>query len=141
MVLPSPLAARAGRRTGAAQRPPATLVLLAFAAAVLLAFAAAGCASAIPEGPPQAVTSVIVAPDSPTLVVGDSVQLTAVAMDAGGVLVPNATFTWKSSNAAMASVSATGMVKALTPGGPVNITATAGSGVGLAVLNDTTVTP
>jgi hypothetical protein len=41
----------------------------------------------------------------------------------------------------MASVSATGVVKALTSGGPVNITATAGTGVGTAVLNDTTATP
>jgi uncharacterized protein YjdB len=128
MVLP--LAARVVRRTSAVSRPRLVPVLL-------VALAAVGCASAIPSSPAPSVTSVIVLPASPTLAVGDSVQLIAAGLDAGGVLVPNATFAWGSSNGAMASGSATGVVKALAPGGTVNITATAGSGVGTAVLNDT----
>ena len=134
MVLRHALAARVAGRTDAVRHPRLTPL-------VLVALAAAGCASAIPSSPAPSVTSVVVSPASPTLLVGDSVQLTAAGLDAGGVLVPNATFSWGSSNGAMARVSATGMVKALTPGGPVNITATAGSGVGTAVLNDTTATP
>jgi uncharacterized protein YjdB len=108
---------------------------------LLAGLAAAGCGSTIPSGVGPSVTKVVVSPATPTLAVGDSVQLTAAGLDAGGVLVPGASFSWGSSNAGMASVSATGMVKALSAGGPVNITATAGSGVGTAVLNDTTTTP
>ena len=49
--------------------------------------------------------------------------LTATARDAGGTAIAGKSFTWQSSNAAIASVSG-GVVTGVAPGGPVTITAT-----------------
>ncbi|MFL5493488.1 MAG: PQQ-dependent sugar dehydrogenase [Gemmatimonadales bacterium] len=65
---------------------------------------------------PLPVTAVIVsAPDS-TIEAGETVQLTATAQDAGGTVVEGRTFEWTSADAAVASVSSTGLVTALSEG-------------------------
>lgn len=82
----------------------------------------------------QVVSSVTVAPSSVTLAVGDSTAFTAVAKDANGHPVPGATFTWSSSNPAIASLHpVSGMAVGHGQGG-VTVRATSGSASGAAVL-------
>lgn len=69
------------------------------------------------------VAQVQVAPAAPALIIGDSVQLTATTRDSTGALLTGRTVTWSTSNALLATVSATGMVKGIAVGG-VTITAT-----------------
>ena len=68
---------------------------------------------------------------------GDTVQLTAVARDQFGDLVPGTTATWASSAPAVATVSATGLLQALA-GGTVTVTATISNVPGSLTL---TITP
>ncbi len=72
---------------------------------------------------PVPVASVIVSPPRDTIVVGQSTQLAAVARDSITVPLPDRPVTWQSSNAAVATVSASGLVIAVAPG-TVTITAT-----------------
>ena len=68
---------------------------------------------------PDSVAVVTVNPPSPILVVGDSVQLAAALLDAGGHLLLGRTVTWSISvvtGTRVATVSASGQVKALSPG-------------------------
>jgi trimeric autotransporter adhesin len=65
---------------------------------------------------PVPVARVDVSPASPTIVVGQTTQLTGVARDAIGVPLPDRVLTWTTSDAAVASVSASGLVVALAPG-------------------------
>ena len=68
---------------------------------------------------PDSVTVVTVNPLAPILVVGDSVQLTATLLDAAGHLLLGRTVTWSLSvvtGTRVATVSASGQVKALSPG-------------------------
>jgi len=69
------------------------------------------------------VSSVVVTPDTATLAVGKSAQLTAKTYDAGGDELSGRTIAWSSSNEDVASVSSTGKVLAVAPGS-VTITAT-----------------
>ena len=55
---------------------------------------------------------------------GASITLTAFAEDAQGVRITPVTFTWTSSNAAIATVSGVGVVTGVAAGGPITITAT-----------------
>ena len=71
----------------------------------------------------QPVASVSVSPASRTLFTGATVQLTATTSDAGGAALPGRAVAWSSSNAAVATVSARGLVTARTPG-VATITAT-----------------
>lgn len=75
----------------------------------------------------QVVTTVAVTPPATTLTsIGVTVPLAAQARDANGNPVVGATFSWQSSNAAVASVSATGIVTANSIGS-ATITATSGT--------------
>jgi glucose/arabinose dehydrogenase len=65
---------------------------------------------------PIAVTSVTVTGPATTLQVGQTVQLTATARDAGNAVVEGRTFEWTTADAAVATVSAAGLVTGLTPG-------------------------
>lgn len=56
------------------------------------------------------IASVTVLPASDTVEVGGSATLTATVKDVTGAIVPDAAVTWVSSNAAVATVSATGVV-------------------------------
>ena len=63
---------------------------------------------------PQA--SVVVTPGTLGMVVGDTMRLTAARYDGNGQLVPGASFTWQSNNAAVATVDANGLVRGVTAG-------------------------
>lgn len=63
-----------------------------------------------------AVASVVVAPESASLTVGGTLQLSAVARDAAGNTLSGRSFTWASTNGAVASVSGAGMVTGLATG-------------------------
>ena len=69
------------------------------------------------------VATVEVTPSQTQLVPGQTVQLTATARDKKGNVVTEVSFTWASSDASVASVSATGLVSGVSVGGPVTITA------------------
>jgi uncharacterized protein YjdB len=73
--------------------------------------------------PPPPVASVLVSPPSSSITVGQTVQLTATTRDAQGGNLTNRTVTWSSTNNGVATVSATGLVTAVTIGGPVTIVA------------------
>jgi uncharacterized protein YjdB len=69
------------------------------------------------------VSTVRVSPSSAALLVGQTSQLSATAADASGNALTGRTITWSSSDATKVSVSTSGLVTAIVPGG-VTITAT-----------------
>ena len=73
--------------------------------------------------PPPSVASVSVTPGSAALLAGASVQLAATLRSASGAVLTGRPVSWSTSNGAVASVSSTGLVRALTAGTAV-ITAT-----------------
>src|SRR5262245_7827892 len=82
------------------------------------------CSTAFAQEP----TRVIVSPASASINVGAATNFSASAVDADGFPVPGLTFTWSSSDPAVASVSTSGRVQGLVPG-DTTITATAPNGV------------
>jgi hypothetical protein len=78
---------------------------------------------------PGAAASVTISSPTATPQAGTTVQLTAVVRDGDGNLVPGATVGWSTSDARIATVSASGLLLALTPGSVVT-TATSGGVVG-----------
>ncbi len=70
-----------------------------------------------------AVASVTVSPSTSTIAAGSTVQLSAVLKDDGGNVLTGRAVLWSASGG-VASVSNTGLVTGLTPGGPVTIVAT-----------------
>jgi Bacterial Ig-like domain (group 2) len=90
----------------------------------LLPLLAAAACSSLDEGEGGVVGLEIQVPGSPTLEVGEQVQLSARALDADGETV-DATIEWLASNAAL-SVDATGLVTGVAPG-PGNVQAAVGS--------------
>lgn len=83
---------------------------------------------------PPPVASVTVAPSSPALTPNAVVQLTPTLRDAQGSLLTDRSVTWSTSNAAVATVSGSGLVTAVSVGGPVTITATSEGQSGSAVV-------
>ena len=73
----------------------------------------------------QLPRSVLVTAPVDSLTVGDSIQMTAEALDDGGSAVAGATFAWASSDPAVAVVNQEGWVRARIPGS-VEITASLG---------------
>lgn len=69
-----------------------------------------------PSGPPRAATVVIDAPAT-ELTVGASVQLTATVRDRDGNVLTDRPVEWSSSDPGVVSVSGSGLVTALAPGG------------------------
>jgi uncharacterized protein YjdB len=65
---------------------------------------------------PVPVASVAVSPATASLPIGDTRQFSAVARDAQGNELSGRTVAWSSSNSAVASVSAAGIVTAVAPG-------------------------
>ncbi|MGE3414069.1 MAG: Ig-like domain-containing protein [Dehalococcoidia bacterium] len=90
-----------------------------------------------PPPPPAPVASVTVTLSSSSIAVGGSTQATAVLRDASGTSLTGRTIAWTSSAPAVATVSATGQVSALSTGS-ATITATAEGAAGTATV---TVTP
>jgi DNA/RNA endonuclease G (NUC1)/uncharacterized protein YjdB len=76
---------------------------------------------------PGPITSVTVTPGTANVLLAQTTGLTATARDANGITVAT-TFTWSSSNTAVATVSSTGVVTGLALGNAI-ITATAANGV------------
>ncbi len=72
---------------------------------------------------PVAVQTVTVSPASGALIVGETLQLGAVAKDEGGNTLAGRPISWTTSNADVATVSGTGLVTAVAPGS-ATITAT-----------------
>lgn len=70
------------------------------------------------------VNTVTVTPPTTTLQINGTVQLTATLRDAQNNILTDRVVTWTSGSAAIASVSSTGLVTAITSGGPINIIAT-----------------
>jgi hypothetical protein len=75
---------------------------------------------------PAGVASVVVTgvPVTP-VIIGDSFQLVATAINTTGGIVSNQAFTWRSNDAHVAVVSSSGLVRAIGAG-PVTITASTG---------------
>lgn len=71
---------------------------------------------------PNQIASVEVSPSSNLLAPGSTVQLSATVRNLSGAIISGKTFTWRSSNAAVASVNANGLLTALAAG-ETNITA------------------
>ncbi len=65
---------------------------------------------------PVPVASVTVTPTSATVQVGQTVQLTATALDAGGNILTGRPITWATSSPGVASVSGAGLVTGIAPG-------------------------
>ena len=79
------------------------------------------------------VARVVVQPASGSINQGQTVQLTATAIDNSGQNIPGKVATWTSSNDAVASISSTGRVTGISPG-QVTLTATIDGVVGTATL-------
>ena len=82
---------------------------------------------------PVPVASVAVTPGSATVSVGGTQQLTATPLDADGNPLSGRTVTWVSSNTAVATVSASGLVTGVAPGS-ATITATSEGKSGTATI-------
>ena len=82
-----------------------------------------------PAPTPLPVTAVTITAPSTTVDSGQTVQLTATARNANGAVVEGRTFEWTTVDAAVASVSASGLVTGLKPG-PVEIRASTESVTG-----------
>ena len=85
-----------------------------------------------------AVASVTVSPSPSTIVAGSTVQLSAELKDDQGNVLTGRAITWSTSDGLRASVSNSGLVTGLAPGGPVAILATSEGRSGSAQV---TVTP
>jgi uncharacterized protein YjdB len=65
---------------------------------------------------PKPVATLLVTPTAPALQVGEVVQLTALPQDDAGAPLAGRVVAWQSDDATIATVDATGFVRALTPG-------------------------
>ncbi len=74
----------------------------------------------------QVATGVELSPAVDTVLVGDSIRLSATAEDANGHVVAGSPFTWSSSDVSVATVDDSGLVRAVA-GGAVTISARSGS--------------
>jgi hypothetical protein len=112
------------------------------AGALLLAGCGGGATDTSPPPPPPppppapVVTTVEVTPAGGPLFVTDTLQLTAAVKDQNGAVMTGKTVTWSSSNQALASVSATGLVIGVGAGS-VTISALAEGKTGTAQLTVT----
>jgi len=90
-----------------------TAVANGVATVTAMAGSVAGTAAVTVE---QQVDAVVVTPAAETLVVADTVRLSATAADANGYAVAGAEFAWSSGNAAVVRVDSTGLVVAVRAG-------------------------
>ena len=109
--------------------------LSAALAGIALVWACGGDSPTAPPTPePARPSTVTVSPTTARLTaLGATVQLTAEGFDENGDAVVGAAFSWESSDAAVATVDASGLVTGVTVGG-ATITASAGSGQGTAEI-------
>jgi|GEM_PF-6625545 len=110
------------RSNRATQIVALALLVLAFAAAVALGGCSGSSGSTGPgSNPDSAVTSITLGADSLvgdslSVVPGDSVQLTATPVDAQGRAVAGVTLVWTSSDTTVATVSSSGLARAIDIG-------------------------
>ena len=88
----------------------------------------------------QVVSAVNVAPDTATVLEGDTLRLAATATDANGLVVAEAEFVWASGDTAVAVVDASGLVTGVGAG-QAEVTATAAGVTGGATLTVVALTP
>ena len=108
----------------------------ALPALVLVTLVAAACGGGDGGGTGNpTVDTVVVSPANPSVVAGNTVQLSAQARDASGGVVSGRTFAWQSLNTTVASVDATSGLVTTLAAGTATIKATTGT-----VAGQTTVT-
>jgi uncharacterized protein YjdB len=90
--------------------------------------------------PPPVVGSVTVAPSAPSVVVGATTTLQATVKDEGGNVMTGQSIAWSSSNTAVATVSASGVVTGAAAGS-ATITAASGGKSGNATVTVTAAPP
>ena len=103
----------------------------------------AGCGSDSDGGgvqPPNPVATVTVTGPGTAVQVGQTLQLTATAKDAGGATVSGATFTWASADQNIATVNSAGLVTGVAEG-QTQITATSDGISGSLPITVSTTTP
>ena len=83
--------------------------------------------------PPPMVSSVTVSPSMASIETGETQQFEAVALTTDGTAVPDVTFTWTSSDTAVATIDASGLATGVRAGSAA-ITATSGDLSGIAML-------
>jgi uncharacterized protein YjdB len=76
-------------------------------------------------GPSSVASVAVTGVPTTAVIIGDSFQLVATAINATGGIVSNQTFTWRTSDASVAAVTSSGIVRAVGAG-PVTVTASAG---------------
>src|SRR5258708_38462440 len=86
------------------------------------------------------VASVSVTPATASVTVGGTAQLTGVAKDAAGNTLSGQSFGWSSNNTGVATVSANGLVTAVTAGS-ATLSATSGGRTGSAAVTVTAPAP
>jgi plastocyanin len=97
------------------------------ASVAAVAGACGGGGGSTTTGPTPVFTSVAVSPSSPTVSVGSTITLSAVAKDQNGAVLSAPAATWTSSNEAVATVDGTGVVTGVA-NGSATITASITSG-------------
>ena len=85
----------------------------------LAVLALAGCGGGGPSRPPVASISLTASTAVPLTSLGDTLQLTATALDAAGVPIPGVGIAYSSSDAAIATVTQSGLVTAVANGGAI----------------------
>jgi uncharacterized protein YjdB len=90
--------------------------------ALLVLAVACGSTGAGPSDDGGGVATITITPDTGSIVLGQSLTLTAVARDAGGRVLSGRAFSWVSGTPTIATV-ANGVVTSVNPGGPVTIIA------------------
>ena len=101
-----------------------------------------GTASLTVTASAPVLTSITIDPTTASIAVGATRQFTAAARDQNGnPMSPQPTFTWTSSNTAVASVNSSGLATGVAAGGPVTITAASGTIKGTASITISTPTP
>src|SRR3989442_1708591 len=83
----------------------------------LAVLALAGCGGGGPSRPPVASISLTASTAAPLTSLGDTLQLTATALDAAGAPIPGVGIAYSSSDAAIATVTQSGLVTAVANGG------------------------
>ena len=132
MLWPTTLPVPAGRRSGGARA--VTVTAIAAAVAALMLSCGDCCTEPVPQPPAPVATSLTVTPASAEFAaLGETVQLAAEVRDQNGRAMAGAPVTWLSSDAAVATVGAAGLVTAVS-NGSATITATSGSASGTATV-------
>lgn len=103
---------------------PTTLYRIA--ALIPLLCAVPACSNDPASPPPPAIASVTISPRPTSLVIGQSVQLLAVARTSSGEDVPGAAIVWTVTGAAIGTISTNGLLS-VTGAGVVQVLATVGS--------------